>query len=120
MGCIVDGVFLGFFKVESRKILYSNNNIGSVAFPSSFSSARTMAFFFVAGEFPLAVVRLFPFVDSGVDRVPIRFGCPPFRQVVSRANAMKAGRILPVIAARRSCRFMVCGLRSSAGRYRTD
>ena len=65
MGCIVDGVFLGFFKVESRKILYSNNNIGSVAFPSSFSSARTMAFFFVAGEFPLAVVRSFP---SGIDR----------------------------------------------------
>ena len=92
MGCIVDGVFLGFFKVESRKILYSNNNIGSVAFPSSFSSARTMAFFFVAGEFPLAVVRSFPFVDSGVDRVPIRFGCPPFRQVVSRAN-VKDGQL---------------------------
>lgn len=32
MGYDADGVFLGFFKVESRKILYSNNNIGSVAF----------------------------------------------------------------------------------------
>lgn len=118
MGCIVDGVFLGFFKIGSREILYSNNNIGSVA--SSFSSARTMAFFFAAGEFPLAVVRPFPFVDSGIARVSVRFGCPPFRQVVSRASAMKAGRILPVIAARRSCRFMVCGLRSSAGRCRME
>ena len=75
-----------------------------------------MAFFFVAGEFPLAVVRPFPFVDSGVDRVPVRFGSPPFRQVVSRANAMKAGKTLSIIAVHRSYRFMVWGFRAFPGR----
>lgn len=106
MGYDADGVFLGFFKVESRKILYSNNNIGSVAFVVFIRADN--GFFLRSRRIP---ARGRPAVSvcgfrrrSGSCTAP-----PPFRQVVSRANAMKAGRILPIIAARRSCRCTVVG-----------
>lgn len=108
MGYDADGVFLGFFNGGE---IFHEYSIELVVFIDTekrlfFRSRRIPA----RGRPAVSVCGFRRRSDFCTAR------SPPFRQVVSRANAMKAGKTLSIIAVHRLYRFMVWGFRAFPGR----